>query len=98
MQAMNDSGLENWHDFEVESRREIIALLRGIGEKNQLIRMLVHGEADVCVTTILDVDPDSNTLIMDRSIDRDQNRRILEAKRLSFETTLDKIRILFATD
>jgi flagellar brake protein len=98
MQATNDSGMENWHDFEVESRREIISLLRAIGEKNQLIRMLVHGEADVCVTTILDVDPDSNTLIMDRSIDRDQNRRILEAKRLSFETTLDKIRILFAAD
>ncbi|MES2324437.1 MAG: flagellar brake protein [Pseudomonadota bacterium] len=95
MQSMNDAGLENWHDYEVESRREIIALLRQIGEKNQLIRMLIHGEADVCVTSILDVDPDSNALILDCSINKEQNLRILAAKRVSFETTLDKIRILF---
>ena len=95
---MNDLGLENWHDFEVSSRREIIALLRSIGEKNQLIRMLIHGEADVCVTSILHVDPDTDTVILDRSIDPGQNERIVQAKRMSFETTLDKIRILFASD
>lgn len=98
MQPQNDFGLENWHDFEISSRREIIALLRNIGEKNQLIRMLIHGEADVCVTSILDVDPDTSTVILDRSINREQNERILGARRVSFETTLDKIRILFACD
>ncbi len=95
MQSSNDAGFENWHDFEIASRREIISLLRNIGEKNQLIRMLIHGEADVCVTSILDVDPDTNTVILDRSINREQNLRILAAKRVSFETTLDRIRILF---
>ena len=98
MQSTNDFGLENWHDYEVGSRREIIALLRSIGEKNQLIRMLISGEADVCVTTILEVDPDTNTVTLDRSIDGAQNLRILAAERISFETTLDKIRILFASD
>ena len=98
MQTQNDSRLENWHDYEVNSRREIIALLRAIGEKTQLIRMLVHGEADVCVTSILEVDPDNNSVYIDCSIDPDQNRRIVAAKRLAFETTLDKIRILFAAD
>lgn len=98
MQPFHDAGLENWHDFEVESRREIIALLRSIGEKNQLIRMLIHGESDVCVTSILDVDPDTNSLILDCSINKEQNQRILGAKRISFETTLDKIRILFTAD
>lgn len=90
--------MENWHDFEVASRREIVALLRGIGEKNQLIRMLVHGESDVCVTSILDVQPDDNAVILDCSIDREQNQRILNAKGISFETTLDKIRILFSAE
>lgn len=98
MQTQDDSRLENWHDYEVDSRREIIALLRAIGEKSQLIRMLVHGEADVCVTTILDVNPDTNSVYIDCSIDPDQNRRILAAKRLAFETTLDKIRILFSAE
>ena len=98
MHTQDNSLLENWHDFEVDSRREIVALLRAIGEKNQLIRMLVRGEADVCVTSILDVDPDTNSVYFDCSIDTDQNRRILQAERLSFETTLDKIRILFSTE
>jgi c-di-GMP-binding flagellar brake protein YcgR len=98
MHTQDDSRLENWHDFEVDSRREIIALLRAIGEKTQLIRMLVHGEADVCVTTILEVVPGSNSVYIDCSIDPEQNRRILAAKRLAFETTLDKIRILFSAE
>jgi c-di-GMP-binding flagellar brake protein YcgR len=93
-----DAELENWHDFEVESRKEIFSLLRGIGEKNQLIRMLIQGEADVCVTSILDVDEHSRTVILDCSIDKEQNQRILASRRLSFETTLDKVRILFAAD
>ncbi|MYM91601.1 flagellar brake protein [Rugamonas sp. FT82W] len=93
-----DAELENWHDFEVESRKEITSLLRGIGEKNQLIRMLIHGEADVCVTSILEVDEPNNTVYLDCSIDREQNKRILASRRLSFETTLDKVRILFAAD
>ena len=92
---ISEADLENWHDFEVNSRREITALLRSIGEKNQLVRMLVQGEADVCVTSILDVDPDSDSVILDCAINADQNRRILAAKRISFETTLDKIRIMF---
>ena len=93
-----DADLENWHDFEVESRREIVALLRSIGEKNQLIRMLVQGQADVGVTTILDVDPDTNSVILDCSINADQNRRVLEARTVAYETTLDKIRILFSSE
>jgi c-di-GMP-binding flagellar brake protein YcgR len=98
MQSTHDLGLENWHDFEITSPREIVALLRGIGEKKQLIRMLIHGEADVCVTSILDVDTEQGELVLDCSINKEQNQRALAAKRVTFETTLDKIRILFATD
>ncbi|HEX8403442.1 MAG TPA: flagellar brake protein [Duganella sp.] len=93
-----DAELENWHDYEIESRKEILSLLRGIGDKNQLIRMLIQGEADVCVTSILDVDDQLDTVILDSSIDSEQNKRILTAQGLSFETTLDKVRILFAAE
>ncbi|TFW26003.1 flagellar brake protein [Duganella callida] len=93
-----DAELENWHDFEIESRREIYALLRAIGEKNQLIRMLIQGEADVCVTSILDVDDAADAVYLDCSIDKEQNQRVLNSRRLSFETSLDKVRILFAAE
>ena len=95
MQAMHDAELENWHDYEVQSRKEIVALLRQIGEKKQLIRMKIKGEADVCVTSVLEVDPESGLFILDRSINREQNERILRAGQVMCETYLDKIRILF---
>lgn len=95
---MNEAELEDWHDYEIGSRREIVNLLRQIGEQNQLIRMLIKGEADVCVTTVLAVDEDSGTLILDRSIDRDQNARIVASARVKCETTLDKIRIIFRVE
>ena len=44
---MDEAELEDWHDYEVASRREIVSLLRQIGEHNQLIRLLIRGEADV---------------------------------------------------
>jgi len=95
MQAMHDAELDNWHDYEVQSRKEIVALLRQIGEKKQLIRMKIKGEADVCVTSVLEVDPESGLFILDRSINREQNERILRAGVVMCETYLDKIRILF---
>ena len=92
------SNIENWHNYQVESRREIIALLRAVSEKNQLLRLLINGEADVAVTSVLEVDVDNEQVIIDCSINREQNQRILAARRLAFETTLDKIRILFWSD
>jgi c-di-GMP-binding flagellar brake protein YcgR len=92
---MDDAELESWHDYEVHSHREIVALLRQLAEKNSLVRMLIKGESDVCVTTILAVDEDSNTIVLDRSIDQAQNLRMANAPRVKCETTLDKIRILF---
>ncbi len=98
MQSLYEAELQNWHDYEVTSRREIIALMRNIGEKKQLVRMLVHGESDVCVTSVLEVDGEAGTVLLDCSLNQEQNQRILAAKGISFETSLDKIRILFAAD
>ncbi|MDQ2819191.1 MAG: flagellar brake protein [Pseudomonadota bacterium] len=98
MEAISHTEVQDWHNFEIGSRREIASLLRQIGEKNQLVRMLVKGEQDVCVTTLLDMDESAGTLLLDCSIDAAQNLRILAAKRVRFDTTLDKIRIVFMAD
>lgn len=93
-----DLGTENQEQYQINSRREIVAFLRSISNKNQLISMFVHGETNVVVTSILDVDATNDTVIIDCSIQPDQNRRIVAAQRISFETTLDQIRILFSSD
>ncbi|HEY0490371.1 MAG TPA: flagellar brake protein [Telluria sp.] len=97
-QEFTGSELDNWHDYRVESRKEIIALLRSIGDKHQLVSMLIKGQSEVCVTSVLAVDADTGTVYLDCSINSDQNRRIAAAERISFETSLDKIRILFVAE
>jgi c-di-GMP-binding flagellar brake protein YcgR len=98
MQESTGSELENWHDFRVESRKEIIALLRSIGEKTQLLTLQIRGQHDTCVSSVLAVDADTGTVYLDCSVDSEQNRRIGAAPRISFETSLDKIRILFVAE
>lgn len=97
MQTTNDPSLENWHDYEVESPREIVALLRSLRDKNQLVHMLINGGHDACVSSILEVDTDNDLVILDKPADREQYRRLLGARRVAFETSLDKIRIMFST-
>jgi c-di-GMP-binding flagellar brake protein YcgR len=82
--------------FLVSSKYEIFSLLRAIQVKGALLRMHIPGREVAIITTILEVDGDSNTLIVDNSADQDFNRRIVTAEEISFETTLDKIRIQFA--
>lgn len=96
MQEISGSELENWHDYRVESRKEIIALLRSLGEKNQLVTMSLRGEAELSVTAVLEVDAEH--VYLDCAVNAEQNRRIAAAGRVAFETSLDKIRILFAAD
>jgi c-di-GMP-binding flagellar brake protein YcgR len=98
METILDTELQDWHKYEISSRREITSLLRQIGEKKQLVRMLVRGEADVCVTSILDMDEAAGTMLLDCPINREQTLRILATEKLRFETTLDKIRIVFIAE
>ena len=44
------------------------------------------------------MDAERNTVVMDCSLSPEQNQRIAAGGPISFETSLDKIRILFATD
>ena len=93
-----DLGSGNQEQYKINSRREIIAFLRSISEKNQLVSMFINNDVDMVMTSILEVDPDNDTVVIDCAPQADQNRRMVLANRISFETTLDQIRILFSTD
>lgn len=93
-----DADTENWHDFEVGSRREIVALLRGIAEQKQIVHMAVRGADEIGITSILDVDGDAGVVLLDRPVEHEHTARLLAGGELSFETSLDKIRIFFNAD
>jgi len=97
MTAASNYENEDMNPFRVTSRREIIALLRSIAERNQLVRMVLNQGADTIVTSILEVDDDNGTMLLDCAPTELMNKRVLDSHKLSFETMLDSIRILFAS-
>lgn len=82
----------DWHEFAVTSRREIVALLRNICTQKSRILVMVSGQP---VTWVTAVACDGAALVMDRSLSREQNDSIMKAGAVTFETSLDKIRIVF---
>lgn len=81
--------------YTVRSRREIISLLRNVEQKNQLVRMQANRGADSAVTSILEVDDASNSVIIDCAPSAMTNQRVLDSDDIAFETVLENIRILF---
>lgn len=82
--------------FLVTSTLEIQSLLRSIEDKGAMLRMQIEGRTVAIVTTILEVDGDTRTMVVDNSADDDFNRRITSAEKVTFETNLDKVRIQFS--
>jgi c-di-GMP-binding flagellar brake protein YcgR len=95
MTLASDYDTDDMEPFRVRSRREIIALLRNIGERNQLVRMVINNGTDTVVTSILGVDEQDNTVMLDCAPTAVMNQRVLASDKLSFETVLESIRILF---
>lgn len=90
-------GTENQSPYQVESRREILALLKGFKEKNQLISMMINGGSEVFITSVLHVDDANNLLIIDSAPDTQANQRIIEASSVFFDGLLDRISIQFSS-
>lgn len=91
-------GTEDVSPYQVHSRREILSLLRAMQERGQLVSMQSNGGAEAVVTSVLEVDEDEGTVIIDRAPSNLVNQRILESDNVSFETVLDNIRIMFFSD
>jgi len=87
--------IEDLGPYQVYSRREILLLLRSIMSSNQLVRLVFNNGTEAIVTTILEIDDTNNRVIVDCAQNHQQNQRIVDSDNISFETMLDRIRILF---
>jgi c-di-GMP-binding flagellar brake protein YcgR len=92
MRSTDNLQLGDWHEFAVTSRREIQALLRNICTQNSRIFILAGGQPVTWSTAIA---CDGETLILDRSLTGEHHERIVNAGVVTFETSLDNIRIVF---
>lgn len=96
MTSLNDDDdAQDLSRYKVNSRREIISLLRTVGQRNQLVNMQANHGVDSVVTSILEVDDAQNIVIIDCAPSATTNQRVLASNDLHFETLLENIRILF---
>ncbi|MBY0574399.1 MAG: flagellar brake protein [Undibacterium sp.] len=90
-------GTENQSPFQVESRREILSILRGFKDKAQFISMMINGGNDIFITSIVAIDDANNSVIIDSVPSQEAIQRLVEASSVFFDGLLDRISIQFSS-
>ncbi len=80
----------------VESQKEIAYILRALMQKGERVTAHFNAGEDLILTSILDVDMDADYVILDAGASEALNRKILEARKIIFITSQDKVRIQFS--
>ena len=92
-----DLDSDSQNPYQVDSRKEIVMLLKNLQDKRQLVNMVINDGTEVIVTAIVHVDADSNSIIFDCAATDTANHRLTEAPRIYFESTLNRISIQFSS-
>jgi c-di-GMP-binding flagellar brake protein YcgR len=93
--SLLDTNADSLDPYRIHSVREILSFLDEIRRQRQLMRMIFSQGRESVLTSMLDIDADGKAMYIDAAPDPAQNRRIMLTQQVSFETTLDRIRILF---
>lgn len=94
--GVSDSGHQ--HDdnqFQLTSRRDIVAVLRQLGRRPELITAYFNQGRESLVTAVLDVDHETAELILDHGPDDAINRRALAAGQLVCMTRENNVSVKF---
>ena len=83
--------------FAVQSKTEILFLLRAIQKRNLLVNLDIPGSRQIVVTSIIAVNAGDNTLILDSARGDALNQQLLSGKGAEFITQLDGVSISFST-
>ncbi|MFA7241621.1 MAG: flagellar brake protein [Sulfuricellaceae bacterium] len=82
----------------VESKKEVAFILRSIAQKGEGLTAHFNQGNDFILTSIIEVDADNNTVILDYGANEALDRKILEARKIVFITAQDKVRVQFTVN
>lgn len=82
----------------IHSRMEILYILRAIQHKNELVTAYFNQGNDFILTSIVDVDADFGTLILDFGVNEALNLRAMASDRIILVTTQDRVKVQFVVD
>jgi len=97
--TVNQSGplleLEEDDRYQVYSHAEIVAILRAVEESGGPITITFNQGKDSIFTTLLQVNPESDELILDYGPDELYNRRLMTIDTVTIITEHNQVKILF---
>lgn len=81
--------------YSVTAPLEIKSLLKTVQRRKALVRMHIKGSDASIVTTILDVDNATNSVLVDIANDNEFNQRVMRAEGVSFDAMVDGVKVQF---
>lgn len=84
--------------YALSSKAEIAYVLRAVMRKRELVTAHFNHGRDFILTSILEVDPDEETIFFDHGANAALNRRILDASRIIFVTRQDRVKVQFVAE
>lgn len=85
-------------EYLIHAKTEIVHILRAIAQKTELVTAYFNQGKDFVLTSILDVDADAQTVMLDYGANEQANRQVVESAKIIFVTTQDKVRVQFAAN
>ncbi|WP_368643453.1 flagellar brake protein [Castellaniella ginsengisoli] len=75
---------------------EISSIVQGLLNQRVLVRLDIPGKTVSIISTLLDVDPKTNTMILDNASEDQINTQLLRAPAVRLQGTLDRVMIEFS--
>jgi c-di-GMP-binding flagellar brake protein YcgR len=90
------AGADN-SQFLVHNPHEIVRILRGLAQHREMVSAFFNAGQELLLTSVLDVRPEENAVILDCGSNAVFNQRILEAEKIILVTALDKVKVQFVS-
>ena len=84
--------------YVIESQKEIAYILRALMQRGEGITAHFNHGNDIILTSIIHVDADHDTAILDYGASEALDRKILDARKIIFITAQDKVKIQFTVN
>ena len=86
---------DDYSKYEVKSRTEILAILRGMREQGSLITFYFNHGYDFLLTSLVDISADGRTMIFDYGSNMEMNRKALQTDKINCVSSKEKVKIQF---
>lgn len=89
---------DDYSKYSINWKKEVVFILRAIMEKGELLTAHFDHGKNFILTSIVDVDPEQEEVILDFGANAEMNQKILASDRILFVTIHDKVKVQFAAD